>query len=254
VHLPSIRRPDHASHPRRLRPLSLPRRPPILARRRRGAGGPGALGEGASPGGVRVTLGAFRTRPAPLGDGLWPRPWPPQHVARRPTPLPDCRRRRDRHARVRGTRRPRHRRLRVAVRRGGGGDQVPAVGHALRRRVPWEGPHGGVVVRADAGGDPKIAVLSKGEQPIMVSQFMMELRGLKTVDGEDPPHILHFNPRLRGDWSSRPVIEQNTCYRMQWGAPLRCEGWKSHSDEETGWGPLQFQFDYVSSGELCEIC
>ncbi|EEE62846.1 hypothetical protein OsJ_17649 [Oryza sativa Japonica Group] len=81
----------------------------------------------------------------------------------------------------------------------------------------------------------------------MVSQFMMELRGLKTVDGEDPPHILHFNPRLRGDWSSRPVIEQNTCYRMQWGAPLRCEGWKSHSDEETGWGPLQFQFDYVSS-------
>uniref|UniRef100_A0A0E0IQ29 Hexosyltransferase n=1 Tax=Oryza nivara TaxID=4536 RepID=A0A0E0IQ29_ORYNI len=90
-------------------------------------------------------------------------------------------------------------------------------------------------------GDPKIAVLSKGEQPIMVSQFMMELRGLKTVDGEDPPHILHFNPRLRGDWSSRPVIEQNTCYRMQWGAPLRCEGWKSHSDEETGWGPLQFQ-------------
>jgi hypothetical protein len=67
----------------------------------------------------------------------------------------------------------------------------------------------------------------------MVSQFMMELRGLKTVDGEDPPHILHFNPRLRGDWSSRPVIEQNTCYRMQWGAPLRCEGWKSNSDEET---------------------
>uniref|UniRef100_A0A0E0RFQ7 Hexosyltransferase n=1 Tax=Oryza rufipogon TaxID=4529 RepID=A0A0E0RFQ7_ORYRU len=89
--------------------------------------------------------------------------------------------------------------------------------------------------------------LGKGEQPIMVSQFMMELRGLKTVDGEDPPHILHFNPRLRGDWSSRPVIEQNTCYRMQWGAPLRCEGWKSHSDEETGWGPLQFQFDYFEN-------
>uniref|UniRef100_J3MJ83 Hexosyltransferase n=2 Tax=Oryza brachyantha TaxID=4533 RepID=J3MJ83_ORYBR len=67
----------------------------------------------------------------------------------------------------------------------------------------------------------------------MVSQFMMELQGLKTVDGEDPPRILHFNPRLRGDWSGRPVIEQNTCYRMQWGTPLRCEGWKSHSDEET---------------------
>jgi hypothetical protein len=104
---------------------------------------------------------------------------------------------------------------------------------------------------AHAEGDPKIAVLKEGEQPIMVSQFMMELQGLKTVDGEDPPRILHFNPRLRGDWSGKPVIEQNTCYRMQWGTPLRCEGWKSNSDEETGWGPLQFHFDYVSSGEFC---
>uniref|UniRef100_A0A0E0RFQ8 Hexosyltransferase n=1 Tax=Oryza rufipogon TaxID=4529 RepID=A0A0E0RFQ8_ORYRU len=104
--------------------------------------------------------------------------------------------------------------------------------------------------RAHAEGDPKIAVLSKGEQPIMVSQFMMELRGLKTVDGEDPPHILHFNPRLRGDWSSRPVIEQNTCYRMQWGAPLRCEGWKSHSDEETalGWRGYHVNVDVNVDG------
>ncbi|XP_037436662.1 hydroxyproline O-galactosyltransferase GALT5-like [Triticum dicoccoides] len=67
----------------------------------------------------------------------------------------------------------------------------------------------------------------------MVSQFMMELQGLKTVDGEDPPRILHFNPRLRGDWSGKPVIEQNTCYRMQWGTSLRCEGWMSRADEET---------------------
>jgi hypothetical protein len=66
----------------------------------------------------------------------------------------------------------------------------------------------------------------------MVSQFMMELQGLKTVDSEDPPRILHFNPRLRGDWSGKPVIEQNTCYRMQWGTPLRCEGWRSRADEE----------------------
>ncbi|KAF2282545.1 hypothetical protein GH714_043753 [Hevea brasiliensis] len=42
----------------------------------------------------------------------------------------------------------------------------------------------------------------------MVSQFMMELQGLKTVDGEEPPRILHFNPRLKGDWSGKPVIEQ----------------------------------------------
>jgi hypothetical protein len=91
---------------------------------------------------------------------------------------------------------------------------------------------------AHAEGDPKIALLREGEQPIMVSQFMMELQGLKTVDGEDPPRILHFNPRLHGDWSGRPVIEQNTCYRMQWGTPLRCEGRKSHADEETGRGPF----------------
>uniref|UniRef100_N1R4A2 Putative beta-1,3-galactosyltransferase 19 n=1 Tax=Aegilops tauschii TaxID=37682 RepID=N1R4A2_AEGTA len=67
----------------------------------------------------------------------------------------------------------------------------------------------------------------------MVSQFMMELQGLKTVDGEDPPRILHFNPRLHGDWSGKPVIEQNTCYRMQWGTSIRCEGWMSRADEET---------------------
>ncbi|CAM0876999.1 unnamed protein product [Alopecurus aequalis] len=81
--------------------------------------------------------------------------------------------------------------------------------------------------------DPKIVLLREGDEPIMVSQFMMELQGLKTVDGEDPPRILHFNPRLRGDWSGRPAIEQNTCYRMQWGTPIRCEGWMSRADEET---------------------
>ncbi|KAL8118265.1 hypothetical protein AgCh_015976 [Apium graveolens] len=80
--------------------------------------------------------------------------------------------------------------------------------------------------------DPKISLLKEG-QYVMVSQFMMELQGLKTVDGEDPPRILHFNPRLKGDWSGKPVIEQNTCYRMQWGSGLRCEGWKSRADEET---------------------
>lgn len=81
--------------------------------------------------------------------------------------------------------------------------------------------------------DPKIALLKEGEEAVMVSQFMMELQGLKIVDGEEPPRILHFNPRLKGDWSGRPVIEMNTCYRMQWGSALRCEGWKSRADEET---------------------
>lgn len=81
--------------------------------------------------------------------------------------------------------------------------------------------------------DPKISLLKEG-QYVMVSQFMMELQGLKTVEGEDPPRILHFNPRLKGDWSGKPVIEHNTCYRMQWGTSQRCEGWKSRADEETG--------------------
>lgn len=81
--------------------------------------------------------------------------------------------------------------------------------------------------------DPKISLLKEG-QYVMVSQFMMELQGLKAVDGEDPPRILHFNPRLKGDWSGKPMIEQNTCYRMQWGTSQRCEGWKSRADEETG--------------------
>ncbi|KAK8918510.1 putative beta-1,3-galactosyltransferase 19 [Platanthera zijinensis] len=87
--------------------------------------------------------------------------------------------------------------------------------------------------RAHAEYDPKIATLKEGDESLMVSQFMMELQGLKTVDGEDPPRILHLNPRLKGDWSGRPVIEQNTCYRMQWGTAQRCEGWKSRADEET---------------------
>ncbi|KAK5838626.1 putative beta-1,3-galactosyltransferase 19 -like protein [Gossypium arboreum] len=86
---------------------------------------------------------------------------------------------------------------------------------------------------AHAEYDPKIAILKEGDESVIVTQFMMELQGLKTVEGEDPPRILHFNPRLKGDWSGKPVIEQNTCYRMQWGTALRCEGWKSRADEET---------------------
>ncbi|KHG11700.1 putative beta-1,3-galactosyltransferase 19 -like protein [Gossypium arboreum] len=98
---------------------------------------------------------------------------------------------------------------------------------------------------AHAENDPKIAVLREGDESVMVTQFMMELQGLKTVDGEDPPRILHFNPRLKGDWSGKPVIEQNTCYRMQWGSALRCEGWKSRADEET---VMVLLYDLVGKG------
>ncbi|KOM28211.1 hypothetical protein LR48_Vigan511s003400 [Vigna angularis] len=98
------------------------------------------------------------------------------------------------------------------------GSQVTVVG--TPRWAHWE-------------DDLKISVVKEQEGKVMVSQFMMELQGLKSVDKEDPPRILHFNPRLKGDYSGKPVIEQNTCYRMQWGSALRCEGWKSRAHEDT---------------------
>ncbi|MED6192648.1 Hydroxyproline O-galactosyltransferase galt2 [Stylosanthes scabra] len=79
---------------------------------------------------------------------------------------------------------------------------------------------------------PQLSKLKKGEASVSVSQFMVELQGLKTVDGEDPPKILHLNPRLRGDWSKQPVIEHNTCYRMHWGSSQRCDGLPSGNEEE----------------------
>jgi len=87
---------------------------------------------------------------------------------------------------------------------------------------------------------PPIARVGEGvSQYVMVSQFVMELQGLKVVDGEDPPRILHINPRLRGDWSWKPVIEHNTCYRGQWGTAQRCEGWQAPDEEELVDGQLK---------------
>uniref|UniRef100_M4D7G3 Galectin domain-containing protein n=1 Tax=Brassica campestris TaxID=3711 RepID=M4D7G3_BRACM len=85
-------------------------------------------------------------------------------------------------------------------------------------------------------GTPHWAHAEKGDdgKTTMVTRFMMELQGLKAVEGGDPPRILPFNPRVRGDRSGRPVIEQNTCYRMQWGSALRCDGHESSDDEELG--------------------
>ena len=80
---------------------------------------------------------------------------------------------------------------------------------------------------------PQLASI-RGDAQVLVSQFMVELQGLKAVDGEDPPRIFHLNPRVRGDWSQRPVIEHNTCYRMQWGTAQRCDGLRSRDDDDTG--------------------
>nr|GLL30148.1 hydroxyproline O-galactosyltransferase GALT2-like [Ipomoea trifida]GMD20928.1 hydroxyproline O-galactosyltransferase GALT2 [Ipomoea batatas]GMD25359.1 hydroxyproline O-galactosyltransferase GALT2 [Ipomoea batatas]GMD25404.1 hydroxyproline O-galactosyltransferase GALT2 [Ipomoea batatas]GME16940.1 hydroxyproline O-galactosyltransferase GALT2 [Ipomoea batatas] len=79
---------------------------------------------------------------------------------------------------------------------------------------------------------PQLARRRTDDGLVLVSQFMFELQGLKSVVGEDPPKILHLNPRLRGDWSHRPVIEHNTCYRMQWGRAHRCDGMPSKSDDD----------------------
>ncbi|KAL6622642.1 hypothetical protein ACP70R_032521 [Stipagrostis hirtigluma subsp. patula] len=70
-----------------------------------------------------------------------------------------------------------------------------------------------------------------GNGTVMVAQFAVELRGLRAADGEEPPRILHLNPRLRGDWSGRPVLEMNTCFRMHWGKAQRCDGTPSKDDD-----------------------
>uniref|UniRef100_A0ACD5ZZN6 Uncharacterized protein n=1 Tax=Avena sativa TaxID=4498 RepID=A0ACD5ZZN6_AVESA len=79
---------------------------------------------------------------------------------------------------------------------------------------------------------PQLARMRQGDGTVHVSQFMVELQGLRAVDGEDPPRILHLNPRLRGDWSQRPIIEHNTCYRMQWGSAQRCDGLPPEDNED----------------------
>ncbi|KAM3191019.1 hypothetical protein ACQJBY_068774 [Aegilops geniculata] len=79
---------------------------------------------------------------------------------------------------------------------------------------------------------PQLARMRQGDGTVHVSQFMVELQGLRAVDGEDPPRILHLNPRLRGDWSQRPIIEHNTCYRMQWGSAQRCDGLQPEDNDD----------------------
>lgn len=81
---------------------------------------------------------------------------------------------------------------------------------------------------------PQLARMRQGDGTVLVSQFMVELQGLRAADGEDPPRILHLNPRLRGDWSQRPIIEHNTCYRMQWGGAQRCDGLPPEDNEDKG--------------------
>ncbi|XP_020156426.1 hydroxyproline O-galactosyltransferase GALT5 isoform X2 [Aegilops tauschii subsp. strangulata] len=84
-----------------------------------------------------------------------------------------------------------------------------------------------------------------------LAQFAVELRG--AGDGDAATTILHLNPRLRGDWSGRPVVELNTRFRGQWGPALRCEGWR-RSDEDSVDGLVTCeQWTWNTGGTLEEL-
>ncbi|GMH26069.1 hypothetical protein Nepgr_027912 [Nepenthes gracilis] len=61
----------------------------------------------------------------------------------------------------------------------------------------------------------QLAKFGNHDGTVFVSQFMVELQGLKARD-----------------WSHRPIIESNTCYRMQWGTSQRCDGSPSKQDDD----------------------
>jgi len=89
--------------------------------------------------------------------------------------------------------------------------------------------------------------ISETRVNVTVSQFMLELRREKAGgDGAPAPaRLLHFNPRIKGDWSGKPVIEMNNCYRGQWGAAIRCDGSRSSPSENTG-NALHLHFFFVN--------
>ncbi|KMT07173.1 hypothetical protein BVRB_6g154980 [Beta vulgaris subsp. vulgaris] len=94
------------------------------------------------------------------------------------------------------------------------------------------GSHVTVVGQPRKAHKEKEPTISLGKD-VTVSQFMVELRREKVVRGEEAARFLHFNPRIKGDWSEKSVIEMNHCFRGQWGTAVRCEGWRSPSTEET---------------------
>ncbi|KAJ7565090.1 hypothetical protein O6H91_02G047500 [Diphasiastrum complanatum] len=79
------------------------------------------------------------------------------------------------------------------------------------------------------------------------SQFILELRTSNLGDSEDASRLLHVNPRLKGDWRRKPVIEYNTCYRGQWGLRQRCAGWKT-PDYDDGTGLIRCE-EWFRDGE-----
>ncbi|KAE8771606.1 putative beta-1,3-galactosyltransferase 18 [Hordeum vulgare] len=131
---------------------------------------------------------------------------------------------------------------------------LPALHLAARGQAPCRrGTDSGAAVRAgggvarDGGGAPEARSArvrpswwTAGRRASWCHSFMVELVGTKVVDSEAPPRILHSNPRIRGDYSDKPVIEMNSCYRMQWARSQRCEGFASRPAEETGESSSRF--------------
>jgi hypothetical protein len=87
---------------------------------------------------------------------------------------------------------------------------------------------------------PSIGHIANGE-PVSteVSQFMFELHAPLGNGSEEPSRILHINPRLKGDWNDKPVIEINTFLNGQWGMSQRCDGTSSILYHDTGISHLQ---------------
>ncbi|KAL0398294.1 UNVERIFIED_CONTAM: Hydroxyproline O-galactosyltransferase GALT2 [Sesamum radiatum] len=75
---------------------------------------------------------------------------------------------------------------------------------------------------------PQLAKVRAEDALVLVSQFMVELQGLKVVNGEDPPKILHLNPRLRGDWSHQQHESADKNIGMDLGTQWTCKKTRSN--------------------------
>ncbi|CAI7879887.1 unnamed protein product, partial [Closterium sp. NIES-53] len=115
--------------------------------------------------------------------------------------------------------------------------------------------HGGTEVAAREAGAGEVAAGGRGTgSEGSALSFMLEILGLVVVKGEEATRIYHLHAHLTGDSRGSSgissvvagsggsssvggsaavrVIEQNTCYRGQWGESVRCEGFASTYHEE----------------------
>ncbi|XP_052110153.1 hydroxyproline O-galactosyltransferase GALT2-like [Arachis duranensis] len=74
---------------------------------------------------------------------------------------------------------------------------------------------------------PKLRNLKKSDGLVTVSQFIVELQGLKLAEGEAPSIESSVKRRLE----QMNSIEHNTCYRMHWKTTQRCDGLPTEDDE-----------------------